>query len=169
MLEEVLRLTLHFIKLGLTVVDHHLLGVDVLAQVVEFVAGALILALLLVELQLALFHLGFLRLQFRHFLSCLLLCVGGYLKSFFSSFEHFVALEVVGLTLGVGNNLLGSCCGHAALHHKCNANTNSGGNDGNGDVIQYHLFDNQKNVNKKAHIPMLAAISRKQQGRCGKN
>ena len=56
MLEEVLRLAVHLVELALTGVHHILLGFEVLTRVFKLVAGALILALLLVKLKFALLH-----------------------------------------------------------------------------------------------------------------
>ncbi len=153
MLEQVLSLALHLIELCLAVVYHHLLSFDILAQAVEFVARALVFALLLVELQLALFHFGLNRLQFRHFLRCLFLRIRGNLQRFLASFEHLVAFQVFGLALSLGHYLLSPCVGHAALHYQGHHGTYGGGNDSNGDVIQYHLSVYQMNVNKKRTSP----------------
>ena len=68
MLEHFLCLMVQVFELGLAGSYYGLLGFEVLTSVFKFVACALVLALLLVELQLALLLFGFYALCFRDFL-----------------------------------------------------------------------------------------------------
>ncbi len=68
MLEHFLCLMVQVLELGLAGSHHSLLGFEVLTRVFKFVASALVLALLLVELQLALLLFCFYALCFRDFL-----------------------------------------------------------------------------------------------------
>ena len=148
MLEELLSLLLHLVELRLTLVDDILLSVKVLTGVFKFVACALILALLLIELELALFHLCFYRLQFRHFLLSLFFSFRSDFKSLFTAFKHLVPFEVLGFTLRLGNNEFCPGAGHAALNIQRDTRSDGSGDSGNSDV------------NKKLHILINAIIKK---------
>ena len=92
MLQGILSRALEFVEFLLTLLYYSLLGVETLAKGVKVVALALILALNLVELHLALLHLRFGRLHFRHACRSLFLSLVLYPQALFTTFE-FLFLE----------------------------------------------------------------------------
>ncbi len=71
------------------------------AGVLQFVARALVLALLLVELDFTVFHLCFRRLHLCQALVCLLFCIGSDAQGLFTAFKHLVFLQVLRLAYGI--------------------------------------------------------------------
>jgi len=103
-----------------------------------FVARALVLALLLVELQLALFLLGLGRLHAAHLLGSGLFGLGGYAKGFLAAFERLVALDVFGLALRLRHYQFGSRGCHPALCHQRYPGGYCRSYYSHGDVGQYY-------------------------------
>ncbi len=90
MFQCILRHTFQLVQFLLAGLDYRFLGVEALAHRVEFVALALVLALLLVELHFTLLHLCFRRLHAAKALVGLLFSLIFYLDALFTAFEKLL-------------------------------------------------------------------------------
>ena len=112
MLEFLAGLAGEGIKFGMARFEGCKLVVEAVACLFVFVAGALVFALLLVELQFTLLELGFERLGARHALLHLPLGVVFDFHAFLSGFEEFVFLEDFGFFSGFVNDDFGAASRH---------------------------------------------------------
>ena len=90
--------------------------VEATAFLVYLVAHALVLALLLVEGELALLLTGLGLLHLCHALVGGLFGVAGNLHGLFAAFKNFAFLQVLAFAFGVGDNLFCAGVRHVALH-----------------------------------------------------
>ncbi len=126
MFELLYSLPVHLLEVGAACLKGCRLVFECLACGFEFVACAGVFALLLVELQFALFDACLVLLYACHALIGGFFCLGGYLQGFLTTLKYLAALEVFGLTLGIGHYLFGASGRHAPLHHDGDGHTECG-------------------------------------------
>ena len=135
-LELLAGLRLELVELGAACLESSLAAFEGSACGVHLIACALVFALLLVELQLALLELGVALVGLALAPCGLLLGIGGYLHCLLAAFKLTRALDVVGLALGIGYDLLGARACHAALRGYSHSHSGSSGEHHKG----YHCY-----------------------------
>ena len=131
-LQQRLCLGMHLVDLALAHGHGGLLVLDSGACALYLVAGTLVLALLLVELDFALLELCFAALELALALRRLLFAVGGDAQCLLAAFEYLVLFEVFGFFLSFGDDERRTRGGRTSLHHECHHGRNDGGNYGCG-------------------------------------